>query len=181
MPWPKGKPFSKEHLEKRTKTLTQNAKRHKKPLIIGGVECWVCGSCGNALPSSDYYADKKAANGLKAQCKQCHTATNVRTRDKDTSRTTNRDHMRRKREQHPDEVRSREREYSRRRLPTEKTRAREMLNRAVRSGRVTRPDACSQCGKVGKVTGHHPDYSQPLAVVWVCYECHGKIHRRVDQ
>ncbi len=55
------------------------------------------------------------------------------------------------------------------------------LNNAVQSGRIIRPDTCSECGAIGvKITGHHEDYDRPLEVVWLCYSCHGRRHRKAD-
>ena len=57
-----------------------------------------------------------------------------------------------------------------------KARAQWRLGKAVERGTVQKPDACSMCGKVGIICGHHYDYSKPLDVVWVCHGCHRKIH-----
>jgi hypothetical protein len=35
-----------------------------------------------------------------------------------------------------------------------------------------RPQHCSACGVECKPQGHHPDYSKPLEVVWLCRPCH---------
>lgn len=48
---------------------------------------------------------------------------------------------------------------------------------AVRSGKLIRPENCSLCGMIGKIEGHHADYSKPLEVIWVCRKCHMAIHR----
>jgi len=58
----------------------------------------------------------------------------------------------------------------------EKFKARELLNGAVRSKKIIKPDHCSLCGKGGKVDGHHEDYSRPLDVIWLCRACHMGIH-----
>ena len=38
---------------------------------------------------------------------------------------------------------------------------------------LAKPGACERCGKVGKLLGHHADYSKPLEVQWLCHVCHG--------
>jgi hypothetical protein len=44
---------------------------------------------------------------------------------------------------------------------------------------LNRPDACEQCGRVGKVDAHHPDYARPLEVMWLCRRCHFRLHARL--
>lgn len=34
---------------------------------------------------------------------------------------------------------------------------------------------CQDCGGPGQVM-HHPDYSRPLAIIWLCEPCHGIRH-----
>ncbi|MEE8143243.1 MAG: hypothetical protein V3T77_09090, partial [Planctomycetota bacterium] len=48
---------------------------------------------------------------------------------------------------------------------------------AIRSGSVVRPNTCEKCGVECRPEGHHPDYSRPLEVVFVCRRCHVAIHR----
>lgn len=54
---------------------------------------------------------------------------------------------------------------------------RSVLAEAVARGTVIRPDNCQTCGKAGKIEGHHPDYSKPLDVMWLCPKCHRAEHR----
>lgn len=58
----------------------------------------------------------------------------------------------------------------------EKVHAKSVVERAVKSGKLKRPDCCSQCGKEGWIVGHHHDYTKPLDVIWVCQTCHRDIH-----
>jgi ribosomal protein S27AE len=57
----------------------------------------------------------------------------------------------------------------------QKADARNAVYQAVKRGIIERPEACSKCGKPGKVEGHHEDYSKPLMVDWLCGECHSAI------
>lgn len=52
-------------------------------------------------------------------------------------------------------------------------RARDLLNAAVRAGKIKRPACCSRCGLNRPIQGHHADYRKPLCVEWLCVECHG--------
>lgn len=54
-----------------------------------------------------------------------------------------------------------------------KKRAANMVNNAIRAGRLER-GACEICGK--KAQGHHEDYSKPLEVRWLCPAHHALVH-----
>jgi ribosomal protein S27AE len=48
--------------------------------------------------------------------------------------------------------------------------------RAIKTGRLMRPDICEKCGDLGHVSAHHDDYDRPLDVRWLCRRCHRLIH-----
>ena len=60
------------------------------------------------------------------------------------------------------------------------------VERALRDGRLHKPDRCSRCGghkdEVGRIRAHHPfhDYRRPLSVRWLCERCHKAQHRDED-
>ena len=178
MPWPKGTPHSEEMKAKRLASFMLNGKKLKKPVATdkSGTLLWRCTTCKDTLSAASFYANKRRANGLTSQCKKCHCATTIRTRDKDNSCDANRAYMRRARARDPEKFRVRDRQ----RKPADpiKTAARAQLNAAVRNGNVKRPSICPRCERTARVTGHHEDYSKPLNVEWLCYECHGLEHRQ---
>lgn len=45
-------------------------------------------------------------------------------------------------------------------------------------GKLTKPDTCERCSNAPQM--HHPDYSQPLLVRWLCRVCHLAEHAIVD-
>jgi hypothetical protein len=57
-----------------------------------------------------------------------------------------------------------------------KAECREQTRRAIKEGKLIRSARCSVCGHTGKIQAHHTDYSDPLAVVWLCFPCHRRIH-----
>jgi hypothetical protein len=53
--------------------------------------------------------------------------------------------------------------------------ARSTANNSLKTGKIEKIHDCIICGKHGTQM-HHPDYSQPLDVVWLCKECHDNVH-----
>lgn len=55
-----------------------------------------------------------------------------------------------------------------------KNQARDIANRAVKKG-ILMKLPCSRCGAENSQK-HHPDYSKPLMIVWLCRPCHLAVH-----
>lgn len=55
-------------------------------------------------------------------------------------------------------------------------RAQGLVNMRIKRGAMTRPTACTECGKPGKVDAHHNDYSKPDEVEFLCRRCHMARH-----
>lgn len=51
--------------------------------------------------------------------------------------------------------------------------------KAHNAARVLVPQPCGQCGSTENIERHHPDYSKPLFVVWLCRVHHRALHRKV--
>jgi hypothetical protein len=136
-----------------------------------------CPTCKTMKSETDFYRDPRQRDGLKGQCKKCHCAGAVRTRDPDNHRVKRAEQMRRAREANPEKFRERDRAASAKRTKDDRTAARMLLNSAVKTGKVVRAPACEGCGIVGRLHGHHDDYAKPLEVRWLCPPCHGKEHR----
>lgn len=60
----------------------------------------------------------------------------------------------------------------------ERIRANGLVNSRVKRGAMPRPDACTECGKKGRVDGHHEDYTKPDEVEWLCRSCHMRRHNK---
>lgn len=83
--------------------------------------------------------------------------------------------------QQPDvKERLRDRARARRTNPAERHKhvARWKVNHAVASGRLVRKP-CEVCGSP-RSQAHHPDYSKPLDVIWLCAPHHAAEHAKAE-
>ena len=56
-----------------------------------------------------------------------------------------------------------------------RVKVRRMVQLAKHRGHI--PDLpCVSCGAYENVEHHHPDYSQPFEFIYICPECHRKLH-----
>lgn len=63
-------------------------------------------------------------------------------------------------------------------------RSADILEHAIRSGKLHNPGKCSVCNDESRfadgrtaIQGHHNDYNQPLSVRWLCQKCHHEWHK----
>lgn len=54
--------------------------------------------------------------------------------------------------------------------------ARNKIQKALKSGKLIRPKYCSSCRSEVFVEAHHKDYSKPFEIDWLCKQCHENIH-----
>jgi hypothetical protein len=59
-----------------------------------------------------------------------------------------------------------------------KVAARRKVSNALQAGTIQKL-ACAQCGSP-RAQAHHPDYSKPLEVIWLCRKHHQEEHNRVQ-
>ena len=129
--------------------------------------------CKKIKPLSEFYYDK--ANGRKYS--QCRTCSNMKRkeryyRDVEETRRLKAEEARRNYNPEKELAKYRKR-YAEH---PEQCNARTKLQYAIKTGRVIKPDSCSQCGSTRRVSGHHEDYSKPLEVIWLCQVCHSAVH-----
>ncbi len=126
-----------------------------------------CFKCGQEKPITEFYKHPNMGDGYLGKCKKC-TRNDVQNnrnakveyyREYDRkrgSRMTN-DDLRRQRAKHPEWVV-----------------AHNAVSKAVRAGKLVKKP-CEVCG-ASFVHAHHPDYSEPLEVIWLCPAHHRMIH-----
>lgn len=61
-------------------------------------------------------------------------------------------------------------------LRPDKTRSRRYFYYWVKTGKVVKPDKCSDCGKRLDLQGHHYDHRREVDVEWLCVQCHVARH-----
>lgn len=59
--------------------------------------------------------------------------------------------------------------------------ARYAVHVALRSGKITKPNTCSECDSSYRLHAHHTDYNKALDVTWLCPRCHARNHREIIQ
>lgn len=119
-----------------------------------------CKYCGLTKPITEFVKGRRSKDGYKHRCKAC-------ARDWDHAY----------RSQNP-RVYERTKAVWRHSHP-EKVRAHQMVQYWIRRGVLVRPKSCEGCGK-DKPHAHHEDYSQPLAVRWLCALCHKERHVELE-
>ena len=140
-----------------------------------------CFKCGVGKPPSEFYRHSGMAGGLLGKCKTCTRADVLAHRSKNIERIRAYDRERAALPHRQAHITSVVREW--RRKHPERMRAQRSADYAVRNGRLKRPDRCAGCNETVRLEKHHPDYSKPLLVAWLCKPCHviaDKIRRRLE-
>jgi hypothetical protein len=146
-----------------------------------------CFKCGGVFPPSEFYRHAQMGDGHLNKCKVC-TKRDVKARYEvkredpewiTQERARGREKFTRLgyAERYRGRDTRRHLEAWKARYP-EKCKAQQAVANAVRDGRLVRPTQCQECGAGGRIHGHHPDYSKPLEVMWLCPQCHGLQHRK---
>ncbi len=131
-----------------------------------------CTRCGETKPFSSYYKMKAGLHGLEARCKDCVRV--LKRAHAHAHPEKAREQSRAKYAKNAENRRAQARAY--RAANKDKCAARWKVKEALRSGKLTRPAVCSDCGQPGaRVEAHHRDYSKPLDVKWLCSLCHAAL------
>jgi hypothetical protein len=151
----------------------------------------ICKRCKKELMETEFYKHKAMGDGLLSFCKTC-------TRERVAKRLSVL--MQNKEFRNSERKRTRERNqrlgYSakykairtaeqQRKLSEakkrwiknnpEKRKAHLIVGNALRDGRLKK-GLCFICGTNKNIEAHHPDYSKPLEILWICRKHHGQIH-----
>lgn len=116
-----------------------------------------CTMCGQTKPLDQFYREPRASDGRQARCITCFTAVMKSVRPKYAAQKLQA--QKRWRADHP-----------------ERQAAHKAVARALASGKLRRPDACTKCGRTCRPQAHHEDYARRLDVIWLCSQCHVRHH-----
>lgn len=144
-----------------------------------------CKDCGQVKPIAEFYKQPSNADGHRNECKSCwykRVKENVKA-NPDHYRKYNREYANlphrvqaiAKYMKTPSGKKAHDKASSNWEMKNPKRMtAIQVLNNAMRYGKIERYP-CWICGAT-KVHGHHPDYDQPLDVVWLCPKHHKQAH-----
>lgn len=153
----------------------------------------LCRSCGMEKSLSDFYSHPATADGVTAKCKECTKSAVRSNRAKniehykafDKARSMRKDRVDARKAYQSTEAGKEAMRQARNRYQLkapERRAAHVALGNAVRDGRVIPWPVCAipECA-CETVHAHHPDYSRPLDVVWLCSSHHREAHALVTQ
>jgi hypothetical protein len=52
-----------------------------------------------------------------------------------------------------------------------------MVGSALLTGKIVKPNCCSECNSSKKIEAHHDDYTKPMELRWLCEKCHKEWHK----
>ncbi len=137
------------------------------------METRVCERCGIEKSLEDFHRNKSRPLGRAYWCKVC-TRANDRQRNR---RPDRQDYVKRwEASDRGRELRILSRKADRE-ANKQKNRARRILNKLVKEGLIKKMP-CVECGETNS-NGHHVDYSDPIAVVWLCRKHHAELNRKL--
>jgi len=132
-----------------------------------------CFKCKELKPLEEFYKAKTMKDGYLGKCKKC-TIQDVKYRAiLEHDKIARYEIIRNKTAKRKAYTKKHTIEW--RLKNPEKYLAHNVVNNAIRDGKIVKPTLCEICGEKAKLHGHHYDYSKPMEVIWLCPECHGQI------
>jgi hypothetical protein len=147
-----------------------------------------CFKCGQTKPINEFYEHPKMADGHLGKCKTC-TKDDSQNRENSlrendpvwlaTERARCRGKADQRRSRGIEHCPSREQLNAWRAANPQKARAHRLARLGQKNGLLKKPTDCAGCNQPRpRLEKHHPDYSKPLAVEWLCPKCHGLTKRK---
>jgi len=150
----------------------------------------VCTGCGIKKPRADFHKLKASKEGLQPRCKACVreyckkrykvNKDSILSHQKEYYETHKEDRAnygKNYRQTKAGKITQRKSIRKQRQKCPKKTAAYNVLNSAIRYGKMKRSVFCESCGLPAKTEGHHSDYDKQLEVDWLCRKCHINLRR----
>ena len=122
----------------------------------------ICVWCGDSFEKSQKRINQTEKLGKKHCCSRKCSSALVNEERRSEPTTTNAANTRRDKEKFP-----------------EKDRARSLVRQAIKSGKLIPLEECEFCGSENHVESHHPEYSNPFLLLYLCKRCHH--HADIDE
>jgi hypothetical protein len=137
-----------------------------------------CRKCLQTLELTEFYKNKSNTDGYQGLCKSCDSEKGklyrlVTARESVLEKDRLRDSLEHRKQ------RMRTRLDLRKFTHPERVKAKDAVNRAIRNGVLQKWPVCAIPECCSKPEAHHPDYSRPLDVVWLCRSHHMQTHATV--
>jgi len=164
----------KNECKKCTLVRTSADRRHRK--IIRSIASRdgrkVCSKCNRRLPYAMFRVDELHSDGYRSECRDCQSAQQHQYWLDNGERC--RERMRARASAPANKQARKDHATRHRMINRQKNRARSLANTALENG-VLRKEPCYFCGSTDRIEMHHPDYSLPFGIYWLCKTCHSKL------
>lgn len=128
----------------------------------------ICNKCGDKKPLSDFYPRNKV-------CKEC-TKKRVSAYQKGPGKHIHNKACREYNKSDKGKVALQIARENYNESQPLKQKAKWAVKRAIKQGKLIRPETCERCGCSCTPDAHHCDYSKPTDVMWLCKGCHVSWH-----
>ncbi len=146
----------------------------------------ICKRCKIIKTKKDFYKHSGMKSGFLSICKVCKKEDALDYREKNIEKVKSYDRDRPNKEERKIKCKKNSYKYKLKKAEYFKRWSHEnkikrnchnKVKRALKNGLLVKK-SCEICGDEN-TQGHHPDYSKPLEVKWLCSKHHGEEHRRM--
>lgn len=131
-----------------------------------------CFKCHQEKPLSEFYKHSGMTDGHLNKCKECAKQDTKKQRAANHEYYIQYDRQRAKLPHRIEANKERFKQY--RKSHPDREKARSLLYKEYKQGKIAKLP-CFVCGSLN-TEAHHPDYSRPLDVIWLCAQHHKQAH-----
>ena len=134
-----------------------------------------CFKCKSTLPITEFYKHSQMGDGHLNKCKLCTRLDAIKNRAANRDYYVEYDKNRSKLEHRKDNAKKQIIKWKD--AYPERRKAQNLIAREIKKGTIKKMH-CFTCG-AEKTEAHHPDYSRPFDVVWLCSHHHKLAHAMI--